>query len=167
MQKIHSEIRRVDAGILAAVRQQVMIFACWVFYYCPASVINLYKYFSSFIIQLFGHCRTYYGFWGFELLYMQNFVSISIVWSVNSLSSIIRNEQVLGLILTVPNFIKSRWDMVDYLSLHCPWACITWGTFWGWLLDVMYSNIAACLLGKFGKWDNVVAWECLQCAQVF
>lgn len=26
MQKIHSEIRRVDAGILAAVRQQVMIF---------------------------------------------------------------------------------------------------------------------------------------------
>lgn len=25
MQKIHSEIRRVDAGILAAVRQQVMI----------------------------------------------------------------------------------------------------------------------------------------------
>jgi len=27
MQKIHSEIRRVDAGILAAVRQQVMIFA--------------------------------------------------------------------------------------------------------------------------------------------
>lgn len=32
MQKIHSEIRRVDAGILAAVRQQVVIFAifsCW------------------------------------------------------------------------------------------------------------------------------------------
>lgn len=27
MQKIHSEIRRVDAGILAAVRQQVVLFA--------------------------------------------------------------------------------------------------------------------------------------------
>lgn len=27
MQKVHNEIRRVDAGILAAVRQQVMIFS--------------------------------------------------------------------------------------------------------------------------------------------
>ena len=31
MQKIHSEIRRVDAGILTAVRQQVMSFAYWSF----------------------------------------------------------------------------------------------------------------------------------------
>lgn len=31
MQKIHSEIRRVDAGILTAVRQQVVLF---VYDYC-------------------------------------------------------------------------------------------------------------------------------------
>lgn len=34
MQKIHGEIRRVDAGILAAVRQQVIVFGYYYFKPC-------------------------------------------------------------------------------------------------------------------------------------
>lgn len=40
MQKIHSEILRVDAGILAAVRQQVMIFG-YLYFDVFISILNV------------------------------------------------------------------------------------------------------------------------------
>ena len=51
MQKIHGEIRRVDAGILAAVRQQVILFAYCVFIFSSIdlSIMESRGYIPSFL----------------------------------------------------------------------------------------------------------------------
>lgn len=65
MQKIHSEIRRVDAGILAAVRQQVKLFRLPLFYCYTTSIM---QHSWSGLCCLVGFF-TYFNILGSDLMY--------------------------------------------------------------------------------------------------
>lgn len=65
MQKIHSEIRRVDAGILAAVRQQVKLFRLPLFYCYTMSIM---QHSWSGLCCLVGFF-TYFNILGSDLMY--------------------------------------------------------------------------------------------------
>lgn len=65
MQKIHSEIRRVDAGILAAVRQQVKLFRLPLFYCYTMSIM---QHSWSGLCCLLGFI-TYFNILGYDLMY--------------------------------------------------------------------------------------------------
>lgn len=65
MQKIHSEIRRVDAGILAAVRQQVKLFLLPLFYCYTTSIM---QHSWSGLCCLVGFF-TYFNILGSDLMY--------------------------------------------------------------------------------------------------
>lgn len=65
MQKIHSEIRRVDAGILAAVRQQVKNFLLPLFYCYTTSIM---QHSWSGLCCLVGFF-TYFNILGSDLMY--------------------------------------------------------------------------------------------------
>lgn len=65
MQKIHSEIRRVDAGILAAVRQQVKLFLLPLFFCYTTSIM---QHSWSGLCCLVGFF-TYFNILGSDLMY--------------------------------------------------------------------------------------------------